>query len=72
MHVDNATQASKAQTAEDEVPEDLPQDPPAEVLQTIEENQEIPEREGVTLATNDDQVTNTQRHTISLKHWFCL
>nr|XP_012229578.1 PREDICTED: uncharacterized protein LOC105676353 isoform X1 [Linepithema humile] len=55
LHIDNATQASKAQVAEDEVPEDLPQDPPAVVLQTIEENQEIIEREDVTLATNEDQ-----------------
>lgn len=55
MHIDNAAQVNKPQPAE-EVPEELPQDPPMEILQTIEEKQEIKETDKIMSTTNEHEV----------------
>ncbi|XP_018306955.1 uncharacterized protein [Mycetomoellerius zeteki] len=54
MHIDNAAQVNKPQPAE-EVPEELPQDPPMEILQTIEEKQEIKETDKIMSTTNEHE-----------------
>lgn len=54
LHIDNAVQANKPQPTE-EVPEELPQDPPTEVLQTNEEKQETTETDKIISTTNEHQ-----------------
>jgi len=62
LHIDNAAQVNKPQPAE-EVPEELIQDPPIEVLQTIEEKQETKEADKIISITNEHEVMH--RHAIS-------
>lgn len=50
-------QTNKAPSVEDKVLEELPQDPPTEILQIIEENQETVETEK-TVILNEHQVCN--------------
>ncbi|KYN36328.1 RanBP-type and C3HC4-type zinc finger-containing protein 1 [Trachymyrmex septentrionalis] len=54
LHIDNAAQMNKPQSAE-EVPEELTQDPPMEVLQTIEEKQETKEADKIISITNEHE-----------------
>ncbi|XP_011630739.1 uncharacterized protein LOC105422878 [Pogonomyrmex barbatus] len=82
LHVDNATQANKPEVPETEkVPEELPQDPPMEILETIEEKQEIKETDKIILTTDEHQQEVTETDTtedvkirryeelISLENW---
>jgi len=65
LHIDNATQANKPQSAE--VPEKLSQDPPMEGLQTIEEKQEEKQEEKETdkiISVINEQVINIHRRAI--------
>ncbi|XP_014480218.1 PREDICTED: uncharacterized protein LOC106747325 [Dinoponera quadriceps] len=58
MHINNAAEAAEADKpppAEDEVPEETPQNPPAEDLPVINESQEITEKEEMILSTNEHQ-----------------
>lgn len=57
LHIDNVTQTNKAPSAEDKVLEELPQDPPTEILQTVEKNQENVEAEKI-VTINEHQVCN--------------
>ncbi|KYM80724.1 RanBP-type and C3HC4-type zinc finger-containing protein 1 [Atta colombica] len=54
LHIDNAAQVNKPQPAE-KVPEELIQDPPMEVLQTIEEKQETKEADKIMSITNEHE-----------------
>ncbi|XP_020280422.1 uncharacterized protein LOC109853085 [Pseudomyrmex gracilis] len=63
-HIDDAAQANKVQSVEDKVTEELPQDPPTEALQTIEEHQEMIEGEKES-ATNECQGGKTETEDTS-------
>lgn len=54
LHIDNAAQVNKSQPTE-EVSEELIQDPPMEVLQTIEEKQETKEVDKIISITNEHE-----------------
>lgn len=55
MNIDNVTQTNKAPSTENKVLEQLPQDPPTEVLQISENSQETVEKEEIILAINEHQ-----------------
>lgn len=80
LHVDNVMQTNKAPSVEDKVLEELPQDPPTEILQIIEENQETVETEKtVTLNEHQRETAETDvsedvkmaryEELISLENW---
>lgn len=57
LHIDNPVQTNKSKPAENEVPEEVPQDPLIKVSQTTNETQDIIEREEeVILAINEPEV----------------
>ncbi|KYN06340.1 RanBP-type and C3HC4-type zinc finger-containing protein 1 [Cyphomyrmex costatus] len=65
MRIDNAAQVNKPQPAE-EVPEELPQDPPIlEILETIEEKQETKEIDQIISITNEHDEQETTETDMS-------
>ncbi|XP_050458294.1 uncharacterized protein LOC126855033 [Cataglyphis hispanica] len=82
LNMDNVTQTNKTPPAENKVVEELPQDnPPTEVLQITEKNQETVEKEEIISAINEQQreMTETEisedvkmaryEELISLENW---